>query len=201
MLLLLGHAGLAATIFLLALHGLRPGERRSYLDALLAGVLLLLLGGIWMGYGPGTAATAAGVSLLYAAVLLPLAAPTARALFGPEPPESWQGPPPPSPELRRISEGVVRGEPGAVAAMLDRCEASAAVAEVMRRRGATRAGLEMLLTRLLAAGGDRWVGEHLVAASAVADPAALDWLLARGDPGRHEVDALADYLGWAAPLR
>ena len=195
-----GHAALGATLFLLALVGLRPQGRRWYLDILLLGVWVLILAWVAASFGIRTALIAAGMSLLYGAVLLPLAAPTARALYGPEPPETWRGPHVPSERLRSISLALAQ-DPAAVEVLIAVCEADPAVREVMLRHGASRGTLAALYRKLVEGGSGRWAGEHYVPASTLADPTALEWML-RSDRGGSEADhrALAAYFEWAAPL-
>lgn len=76
------------------------------------------------------------------------------------------------------------------------CEDDPAVAEVMKRYGATRATLRELFTRLRAVGSAQWTGGHYVAASALAYPHTLEFLLrySRG------VDFLADGYPWPVDL-
>lgn len=80
--------------------------------------------------------------------------------------------------------------------LFDLCEEDPAVSDVMKRYGATRTTLSELLTRLHAVGAAQWAGGHYVAASAVAYPHTLEFLLRyfRG------VDALADDYPWPVDL-
>lgn len=57
------------------------------------------------------------------------------------------------------------------------CEEDTAVSEVMKRYQATRATLSELFTRLRAVGAGQWAGGHYVAASALAYPHTLEFLL------------------------
>lgn len=76
------HAALAATTFGLALNAFlrRPG--RSAWDALLGLVWFGLLAVAAAAFGWSEALVAAGVSLLYLGIWIPLAGPLARSLFG-----------------------------------------------------------------------------------------------------------------------
>ncbi len=76
------------------------------------------------------------------------------------------------------------------------CEEDPAVRDVIKRYGATRATLSELFTRLRAVGAAQWAGGHYVAASALAYPHTLEFLLRyfRG------VDSLADGYPWPVDL-
>jgi hypothetical protein len=81
--------------------------------------------------------------------------------------------------------------------LFDLCERDPAIQDVMKRYGATRATLAELFTRLKAAGAAQIAGGHYVAASALAYPETLEFLLRyfRG------VGALAEGYAWPADLR
>jgi len=76
------------------------------------------------------------------------------------------------------------------------CEDDPAVSEVMKRHGATRVTLRELFSRLRAVGAGQWAGGHYVAASALAYPDTLEFLLRyfRG------VESLADGYPWPVDL-
>lgn len=95
--LYLMHATLAAVDFLGVLGMLLGGVRRVQVSVLVAVVWLGLLWAVWSERGRMAGLTAAGMSLLSAAVSLPLAGPAARSLFGVEPGETASGPPPRAP--------------------------------------------------------------------------------------------------------
>lgn len=80
--------------------------------------------------------------------------------------------------------------------LLGLCEGDPAVSEVMKRYGATRTTLRELFTKLQAVGAGQWAGGHYVAASALAYPHTLEFLLRyfRG------VDSLADGYPWSVDL-
>ena len=186
--LFLIHAGLAAVAFAFVL-GLLLGGLRSVQVGVLAGAAWLgLVWLAWTEWGRQAGAIAAGMSLLYGAVALPLAGPAARSLFGLEPWDDRRGPPAPSPRLQAVSQALEAEGAGGFAAeaLLDLCVADPAVRAVLGRYGASREWLRDQLVQLLQAGGGRWVGEHYLAASALAYPPALQLLLTR-EPG--EIDA------------
>ena len=190
------HAGLAAVAFLMVLGMLLGGTRRVQISVVAGAAWVGLLAIAWSEWGRAAGAIAAGMSLLYAAVSLPLAGPAARSLFGLEPEEGGGSAPVPSESLRRISQALAaEGAHGEAAeVLLDWCRADPTVP-------ASRQTLVDLLEWLWAAGANRWVGEHHLAASALAYPPALNLLLT-ADPGaRDQVLArIAAHLEYGAPL-
>lgn len=203
MTLYLIHAGLAVVTFLLALGMFLGGARRAQVSVLAGATWLGLLAAAWNGWGPVAGVIAAGMSLLYAAVSLPLAGPAARSLFGVEPGESAGGPLPPAEPLRQISAALAAEGPGSPAAeaLLDWCLADPAVRAVLVRRGASRETLRECLESLLRMGAGRWAGEHYLAASALAYAPALELLLAAGPGAREDTLArIAAHLEYGAPL-
>jgi hypothetical protein len=146
---------------------------------------------------------ALGMSVLYVALALPLAGPTARSLFGVEPGDVWSGPPVPSEPLRAISEALAAEGAGGVAeeALLDLCLADPAVRVVLVRHRAERGTLAERLGTLLRQGAGRWAGEHYLAASALAHPRALEVLLAAGPRETEDAAArIAEHFEFGAPL-
>lgn len=197
--LVLLHVALATIAFFAVLDALRRPPRSWWTALVLGGAWVLLLTVVWREWGTRAGWIALGASLLYVALWLPLAGPTARALFRPEP-EEWTGPTPPSPPLRHISAALAAGEVGAEEALLDLCMENEARRAAMRRHGADRTALRELYAALLRAGAGRWAGEHYIAASALAYPATLELLLASGGMAEGAVERVADFFEWGAPL-
>ena len=190
------HAGLAAVAFLLVLGMLLGGTRRVQISVVAGATWLGLLVMAWSEWGRAAGAIAAGMSLLYAAVSLPLAGPAARSLFGIVPEEGGGSAPVPSDSFRRISQALAaEGAHGEAAEVLmDWCLADPTVP-------ASRQALSELLEWLWQAGANRWVGEHHLAASALAYPPAVKLLLAAAPDAREQTLArIAAHLEYGAPL-
>lgn len=190
------HACLAAVIFVLVLGLFLPGARRVQVGVVAGIAWLGLLAAIWNRWGMESGIVALALSPLYAAVSLPLAGPAARSWFGPVPEDEGTGPPPPPPMLVRISQALAVGGPDSEAAevLLDWCMADPGV-------GASREALAELLNWLWDAGANRWVGEHHLAASALAHPPARKRLLdAEPDTREQALARVAAHLEYGAPV-
>lgn len=144
------HAGLATVTFLGVLGLLLPQGRSVQVSGAAGVVWLGLLWLAWNAWGWKAAVVAVAMSLLYAAVSLPLAGPAARSLFAMEPDEGGKGPTPPSEPLRRISEALAAEGPGGPAAevLLEMCFADPAVRTVLSRHGVSPDELGAWLTSL-----------------------------------------------------
>lgn len=81
---------------------------------------------------------------------------------------------PRQPSLQDLVSG--RSE-SAEQALLNYCEANDEVNLVMKKFGASREDLARIYTALVGVGAGQWVGEHYVAASAIAHSHALHYLL------------------------
>ena len=203
MTLYLIHAALATVAFLMGLGMFLGGVRRTQAIVVTGATWLVLLVATWNGWGPVAGVIAAGMSLLYMAVSLPLAGPAARSLFGVEPGDFVSGPPPPPEPLRNISEVLAAEGPesSAAEALVNWCLANPAVRTVLERHHASRERLHESLQRLLRMGAGRWAGEHYLAASVLAYAPALDLLLTT-EPGEWEgaVARIAAHLEYGALL-
>jgi len=202
------HLGLAVTAFLVMLNDFLRGIRKYHIDAFLSIVLvgLLVTAFVVFGWKAGTAAIF--LAFVYAAVSRPIAARAAARLhsLGGGPTGTYDGLP--GRTLGRISRELGCAlSPGqlthellespsrrdlARAALLDHCVADPALQPVMVEFGADRSTLDELYHTLCAAGAGQWAGGHFVAASAVAYPQTLRFLLGNYREGlSHSQQAIA----------
>ena len=197
------HAGLAGVAFVFVLGMLLGGARSVQVGVLAAVAWLGLVWMAWTEWGSRAGGIAAGMSLLYGAVALPLAGPAARSLFGLEPWEDRRGPPVPSPPLQALSHALAAEGPESTAAemLLDLCLSNPALRAVVEQYDGSRESLRGQMDLLFRAGGGQWVGEHFLAASALVYPATLRLLL-RTDPDETEaaLARIAAYLEYGTPL-
>ena len=191
------HAALAVTVFLVMLNGFLRGSRKAQIDAVLSVILvgLLVIGFIAFGWILGGVALI--LAFVYAKISRPLAAATAARLFsaaGGWPSGRHKGLP--DPVLERISRELGRQRSpeqvmselrygggsrraDALSDLLDYCTAKPDIQEVMRSFDLDRTELEDLYTTLVASGAGQWAGGHWVAASTLADPESLRFLVRR----------------------
>ncbi len=147
--------------------------------------------GVFFGWKAGFLAFL--LTFLYGAVLRPLAVRLAAKLLAlpGEPSDHYIGFPPSA--LERISQGIIPSTSSedmvndlisgseryknAREALLNYCEASTEVLKILKEFKASRATLEELHSQLMLAGAGQWRGGHFVAASAIAYPQTLRYLL------------------------
>lgn len=213
------HVALAATAFLVMLNGFLRGARKPQIDAVLSIMLIGLLVVAFAAFGWQAGLLAMVLTFLYAGVGRPLAARAAARLLalGRAPSGPYVGLP--GRELARVcqelgrersSQEMVQEMTGAStrmsdarAALFDYCEGHPEVAQVMAEHGITCEALEELYGTLLAGGAGQWAGGHFVAASALAYPQSLQFLLQDQGGDRSfagKVDALIGHFERGAPL-
>jgi ribosomal protein S14 len=76
-------------------------------------------------------------------------------------------------------------------ALLDYCEADGRIRDVMAQFNVSRDTLRGVYSRLLVAGAGQWAGGHYVAASAIAYPHTLRYVLSRPAEGREALLEIA----------
>ena len=218
------HVALAATAFLVTLNGFLRGSKKVQIDAVLSLILvgLLVIGFIAFGWIAGVLALI--LAFVYARISRPLAAATASRVLSADGGPSGRYKGLPDRVLERISrelgrqlspeqmttELLMEGDGGrrAVARLelLDYCTAKPEIQEMMRSFNLDRTELEDLYKRLLGSGAGQWAGGHWVAASTLADPESLHFLVRRRRraPDREEtletICALISYFERGAPL-
>lgn len=197
------HLALLLVTFLLMLNRFLRGAKKALIGTLLGMMDVGLLITCLAVFGWNAALLALLAAFVYGAASRPLAARLAArgfALTG-GPSGRYIGLPPRA--LERISRELDRRptteqmmrEPlsgsdrhqGAKEALFDYCEANASVREVMDAFKASRDTLSELYSKLLLAGAAQWAGGHYVAASAIAYPHTLRYLLEHPATGREQL--------------
>ena len=196
------HAALAAMVFLVMLNGFLRGSKKAQIDAVLSVIVLGLLVVGFVAFGWLMGGLALILAFVYATISRPLAAATAARLFssaGGWPSGRYKGLP--DRVLERISRDLGRRRSpeqvmselmygsssrrtDALSDLLDYCTAKPGIQEVMRSFDLDRTELEELYGTLLAAGAGQWVGGHWLAASTLADPDSLSFLVRRRGRGQ-----------------
>jgi hypothetical protein len=213
------HFGLAITAFLVVLNGFLRGAKKHQIDAVLSLILVGILLTVFIAFGWRAGFVAVVLAFVYGAVTRPIAARIAARLMalGGGPSGTYLGLPPRA--LERISRELgrdVRAEDmmrelmatpnrrqQAEDALLDYCLAQPAIQSVMQQFGADRSTLRDLYSTLCLAGAGQWAGGHWVAASALAYPDSLRFLLTNlkgGASHMEEAYALIMHFERGAPL-
>lgn len=187
------HIGLAITAFLAVLNGFFRGAKKAQIDAFLSLILLGMILTFFVAFGWKAGLLAVVLAFVYGAIGRPLAAKIAARLMalGGGPSGTYIGLP--SPTLESISRELgreVRAEDmmkellanpnrrdQAEEALFDYCMSQPAIQSLMEEFGANRTTLKDLHTVLCVAGAGQWAGGHWVAASALAYPQTLHFLL------------------------
>lgn len=183
----------APVTFLLVLNTFLRGAQKENISNFLSLFLVALLIACFVFFGWKAGFLAILLTFLYGAVSRPFAVRLAAkvlALPG-KPSGHYIGLPPLA--LERISQGISpstgSGDMGndlisdseryqkAREALLDYCEASAEVQKILKEFKVSSATLEELYSQLTKAGAGQWRGGHYVAASAIAYPQTLRYLL------------------------
>jgi len=198
------HFGLAIAAFLAVLNGFLRGEKKHQIDAALSVVLLAILVTAFVAFGWKAGLLAVVLAFGYAAVSRPIAARVAARLMslGGGPSGSYVGLPPRA--LERISRELGRevkpedmmqelmASPSrreqAEEDLLDYCLAQPAIQSALGEFGANRSTLMDLYSRLSVSGAGQWAGGHWVAASALAYPDTLRFLLTNLQGGASFMD-------------
>lgn len=181
--------------FLAILNGFLRGARKSQIDAVLSILLIGLIAVAFYIAGWKSGLIAVALALISAIVTRPLAARVASSLFAASsdggggfvglPPKTLQRI---SKELgkaldpNKLMDNILGGsdrQSSAENALIDYCEQLPKLQTVLREFKASRQDLQELYHRLLMAGAGQWTCGHWVAASALAYPESLRYLLAR----------------------
>ena len=210
------HFGLAITAFLVMLNGFLRGAKKHQVDAALSLVLVGILLTVFVAFGWKAGLLAVFLGFVYGAISRPIAARIAGRLMslGGGQSGTYIGLPPRS--LERISRELGRearpedmmrelmATPNrrqqAEDALLDYCLAQPAIQLVVQEFGADRTTLRDLYSTLCMAGAGQWTGGHWVAASALAYPRSLRFLLQGGASHMEQAYALIMHFERGAPL-
>lgn len=220
------HFGLAIAAFLVMLNGFLRGAKKHQIDAALSLVLLGILLTVFLSGGWKAGFIAVALAFVYGALSRPFAGRIAFRLMslGDGPSGTYLGLPPRS--LERIERELGREvRPGdmmrelmatpnrrmatpnrrqeAEEALLDYCLAQPAIQSLVQEFGANRATLKDLYSTLRVAGAGQWRGGHWVAASALAYPHSLRFLLTNQEGGvshMRQAFALIMHFERGAPL-
>lgn len=197
------YAFLVVVAFLSVLNGFLHGAKKAKLDAVLGLLLVGLIAASFVVAGWKFGLLAVAVAFVGGMLTRPLAVRLAfRLLSGTTGGThgSYIGIPPKS--LARISKELGRQlDPGelldemvsgsdrrgrAINDLLDYCEGQSEIQEIMTKYKLTRNQLKELYSNLVASGAGQWVCCHWVAASSIAYPEALQYLINRKDADRME---------------
>jgi len=197
-------AALVLVAFLVMLNGFLQGAKKAHIDVVLGMLLLGLILASFFVAGWKLGLLAIGVVFVSGLVSRPLAARTASKLLSRasyRQSGSYVGLPPKP--LERISQELGRPidpsklidemltgqdrHKSAVEALLDYCEGQEAIQTIMNDFQVSRDDLRELYSQLEVAGAGQWACGHWVAASAIAYPEALRYVLAHGDGAKLEV--------------
>lgn len=184
------YAVLAATSFLIALNSFLRGAKKQQIRVVLSLIYAVLITYTFFAFGWRLALPGIALSFITA-----LAARLAARIFawGAGQPSQYVGLP--SRQLAKISsilgkphnaddfmQSLVSGDDSrekALEALLDLCESNSAIKSVMSELGSNRKTLKDIYWTLVKGGAGQWSGGHYVAASAIAYPDTLRYLLNR----------------------
>ena len=215
------HALLPLTVFLITVNEFFPSQRRARIDVCLRTLLIGLLFACFVAFGINAGLLAIALTFVYAGAVRPLAAHlVARFRAGLQGTLiRYVGLPPPA--LERISDQLARKvQPGEITralnarrlwdtsaedALLDYCERDPATQAVITEFKVVRSDLSALYCKLLVGGAGQCAGGHFIAASAIAYPHTLRYLLQHRpeepDQLAQLVDKLIAHFERGAPLQ
>ncbi len=192
------YVALVAVAFLTVLNGFLRGAKKAQLDAVFSLLLLGLVIASFIVAGWKLGLLSIVVTFIGALLTRPLAARVASRLLSASTGDSggaYVGLPPkplerisqelghqidPSKLVDEMLSGRSRRDQ-AKQALLDYCEGQSAIRELMAQHEITRDDLNELYSRLVAVGAGQWACGHWVAASTIAYPDALQYLLHHQD--------------------
>jgi len=198
---LLLQGAIVAVAFLLSLNEFLRGARKAQIDIILGLTWVGLLIVAFVAFGWQASIIALLLSFAYGAVFRPVSVRLAAKLLsigGDRPAGRHVGLPPgplaavsrelgrefsPDQAMQELLSGRGRREK-AEEALLDHCEADRNIRDVMAQLNVSRDTLREVYSRLLVAGAGQWAGGHYVAASAIAYPHTLRYVLSRSASGR-----------------
>ena len=188
------HVALAGTMFLVVLNHFLQGTWKARIDAVLSLFLLGFLATAFIVFGWLAGALAILLCVVYGSAFRSVASRLAVRLLGlgGDAGNAHMGPPPRALErisrelgrelsIEELSRDLANGSgrrARAEATLLDYCTAQPALQTLIQEYGADRTVLEQLYRSLCMAGAGQWLTGHYVAASALAYPHSLRFLLA-----------------------
>jgi hypothetical protein len=199
MMLVAIHSALFGVVYLIMLNGFLHGSKKDLLDAVLsiAWVAVIAIAFWFLGWQMGLLAIL--LSLLYALIARPLAAPLAAKLLRPAG-ASGRHIGLPCRQLLACSKAMDSSIPigdgmsmlHSIQRMKDSDEQfleylyhDERVRQVLADNGVSHEILRELLTKLTVSGARQWAGGHFVAASALAYPHTLSYILLKAPHGRN----------------
>ena len=188
------HVVLAAMAFLVMLNGFLRGSKKVQIDAFLSVMLVGLLATGFVAFGWQAGLLALVLAFVYARISRPLAAAAAARILAAGRGSSGRHQDLPDRVLERISRNLGRPlslssveqmmtegdqQADALSELLDYCTAKRDIQDVMRSFDLDRTELEELYRTLVVAGAGQWARGHWVAASTLAYPESLRFLVGR----------------------
>jgi hypothetical protein len=208
---------LTGASFLFSVNEFLRGRREDLLDAVLMMVMVgcVVAGFVTGGWRRGLLLMVVGFLLV--GLLRPVGLRLAARLLAIGRPGTQSHPGLPPERLRRISAELGRSvkaedmiqermndSPNRSTAtrvdLFEYCGSNPETRAVLAEFGCNREGLTELYQKLLASGAGQWAGGHWVAASAIAYPETLRFLLAQPTAGREVAYLLIDHFETGAPL-
>jgi hypothetical protein len=162
--------------FSIMLNGFLRGAWKAKIDAFLGLLILCLFVVSFLVAGWKAGLVAIGVATLAALITRPLAARTASRIFASGTGESGHFPGLPPKILEQISHEMQHSIEGKEA-LLDYCIAEKDIEKVMIEYDISKDDLRKILYELIAVGCGQWICGHFVAASALAYPKTLKYIL------------------------
>jgi hypothetical protein len=205
----------ALVSFLVVLNGFLTGAKKTQIDVFLSLLLLCLLFTSFFVYGWKAGLAGIGIALLSAIITRPLAARVASKLFALSSAESGHFPGLPPKALQLISQELGRPfDPNQIMermgsrrqaeeALIDYCGTVESIRKVMDEYNISKDDLHQFYFKLINVGAGQWRTGHWVAASALAYPETLRYLIqVRGEKRRLEETAwnLLMYFESGTPL-
>jgi len=183
------YAIIAIVSFLVMLNAFLRGAWKGRIDVFLSILILFLLVASFIVSGWKAGLAAIGVAFLSALITRPLAARTASRLFALDGDESGHFPGLPPKPLKLISQELGRPfDPNQIIermrirrqaeeALIDYCVATESIQNVMDEYNISKDDLHQLYYELVNVGAGQWKTGHWVAASALAYPEALRYMM------------------------
>jgi type IV secretory pathway TrbD component len=181
---------IAIVAFLIMLNGFLRGSKKQQADAFLGFLLVGCIVVVFAVYEWKSGLFAIGISFIVAMISRPLAAKAASKLLATGTDKQKGSTSLPSMTLKQISRQLAKpmkyetyedllSDEGRVAedALINYCEANSSLFEVMKSLGVSREELREAYYDLLSAGAGQWVLGHWLAASSLAYPDTLRFVI------------------------
>lgn len=185
------YVALALVAFLVVLNGFLRGAKKAQIDAVLSLLLIGLIIIVFFVAGWKLGLLAIAIGFISAIVTRPIAARLASRLFAvsSDGGGGYVGLPPRSLEIisqelgkpfdpNKVMEEILSDD-DTETALLDYCEQQPAIQTLLREFKISRQDLQELYHQLIMVGAGQWTCGHWVAASALAYPDSLRYLLMR----------------------